>query len=201
MAEQAGKDCVIKISGAKVSMTSEATTTSDNKTYQITNVVKQVLDRTAPPTVQVAGVTVTTGFTINYLSGSVIFSSVNGGGAVTVSGYYLPMATAAYANKMNHHMAADILDITPFLATYKKRMAGLNSASGSLSQFNITDATYSAALKAGVPVVIEDRTSGSALPNRFWALLDSDEVEAAIAGIQNETITWISHDSWLKLGV
>jgi len=55
-------------------------------------------------------------------------------------------------------------------------------------------------LAAGVPVVLEILSASTDEPDRYWVLLESDEVQAAIDGIQDEVITWVSYDYWLRLG-
>lgn len=202
MAEQPGKNTLIKISGAPTTMTIEATTLiTTGLVYQITNAVKQVLDPAAPPTVLVAGSAVSAStYTVNYLSGKITFKT-SATRTVTVTGKYLPMSIAAYANSMSNSRAVDVHDSTPFQATHKTRISGLKSASGTLTQFDVTDTTYTDALVAGLPVVMEIRAGLTDQPDRFLALLESTEVQAAIDGIQSETISWISKDSWLRLGV
>lgn len=201
MAELSGNNCVIKISGAATSMTGEATTTADDTVYQISNVVKQVLDRDTVPTVLDGGVATAENYTVNYLNGKITFADVDNARVITVTGKYLPMSIAAYANKMSKSENVDVLDTTAFSNTHKKRIAGLKSASGTLSQFDVTDTTYLDALTAGVPIVIEQRNISTDEPDRFWALLESDKVEAAVEGVQNETVSWVSYDAWIKLGV
>jgi hypothetical protein len=266
MGEVAGRSCVIKISGAAVVFTGEATTQGGgNTTYQITDTSKQVLDREEQIHVLVKGtndtaesgttttnlkltahglatgdviintsranakrevtyvdannVTVatvtgqTTGdtievykepaagsYTLNRLNGKATFGTALSR-TVLMSGKYLPMSTAAYANKMSRADQVDILDKTKFGSTSRERLAGLLSASGTFSQFDVTDTTYLAALTAGDPIVIEDRTEAAGEPNRTWALLDSDAVDAAVGELQNEIISWVSYDTWLRLGV
>jgi hypothetical protein len=264
MAELAGKDVVIKISGTATAMVGEATTAAANLTYQITNVVKQVLDRTATirvhkfsendaaedettttniemaahglvtgdliinetrsnaarivtyvddNNVTVAAVTGQTegdtiakypteaasAYSLNRLNGLVTYASAISR-VIKVSGDYLPMSTAAYANDMSRKTECDILEITQFGDSNKKRMPGLLSASGTLTNLDLTDTTYADALTAGDPVVIEDRDYSTSEPNRVWALLEGDELKAAISSAQNEPVSWIAHDEWLKLG-
>ena len=200
MSERAGYQCQIKISGTATSMTAEATTTTDDQVYQITNTAKQVLDRTATITVLDDGIATAEDYTLNRLNGTITFDSVDGDRVITVTGYYLPMTVAAYANAASESRNVDMLDSTVFGDTYKSRVAGLKSASGTLSQFDVTDTTYIDALTAGEPVVIEKRTLSTDEPDRYWALLESSEVAAAVEGLQNESISWVSYDSWLRLG-
>lgn len=201
MAELAGLNTAIKISGAATSMTAEATTLiTTGLVYQISNAAKQVLDINTPPTVLVGGSAVSAStYTVNYLNGKITFLT-SATRTVTVTGKYLPMTTAAYAHSMSISEAVDLMETTPFGSTHKKRITGLKSASGTFNQFDITDATYESALTASVPVVIEHVAYSGAQPDRYWALLNSDEVAAAIGSVQDETISWISHDEWIKLG-
>lgn len=138
-------------------------------------------------------------YNLNRLNGTVTFPTATSR-VIRISGNYLPMSVAAYANQMSKNEAADILDVTKFGDTYHKRKAGLKSASGSLTNFYSVDEVFSAALTAGEPVVIEDRTAAAAEPDRYWALLESSEVSAAIEGMQSQAVSWISHDAWIKLG-
>jgi len=200
MTERAGYDCAIKISGTETSMTGEATTTADTISYQITNTVKQVLDRDTAPTVLDGGSATAEDYTVNYLNGTITF-----GGAdtrvITITGKYLPMTTAAYAHTMSDSRVCNLLDVPKFQETHIDRVAGMKSASGTLSQWDVTDETYKDALEAGNPIVIEILSKSTDGPDRFWALLDSDELQAAVDGMQDEVISWVSYDQWLRLGV
>ena len=201
MAETTGFNAQIKISGAATSMTAEATTTADDTVYQITAAAKQVLDRDTPPTVLDGGVETEEDYTVNYLTGKITFGSADETRVITVTGNYLPMTVAAYANQASHSDVCSMNDATKFGDTHKKRIAGLKSASGTLTNFYSADEVFTDALTAGNPVVIEDRTASTAEPNRYWALLDSTEVAAAIEGLIQQAVSWVSYDSWIKLGV
>lgn len=70
-------------------MTTEAMTDSgDHKRYSITDKTKVAWDNTQAFTVYVAGSEVTTGFTIEYPGGEVVFAASQGANAVTVTGAY-----------------------------------------------------------------------------------------------------------------
>ena len=265
MPEVAGKDCVIKVSGSPVAMIGEATTTTGNISYQITNAVKRVLERVGTILVLKKGtndaaeagttttnltmtahglatgdviinttranavravtylnannVTVTavtgqttgdvievykqeptTAYILNRLNGTVTYPSALAR-TILISGNYLPMSTAAYANSASYSMNCDMLDKTKFGDAYKLRLAGHKYASGSLTQLDMADTYFEPALTASLPVVIEYLTTSAGLPTRFWALLESAEVQAAIDGMQNQVVTWISTEAFLKLNV
>ena len=159
-----------------------------------------VTGQTTSDTIEIYKTEPATAYTLNRLNGKVTYLT-NVSRVIKISGSYLPMTTAAYANSSSTNKTAEVLDVTTFGLTHKKRIAGLKSASGTLSQFDVADTTYSAALTAGVPIVIESRTVSTEEPDRFWALLESDEVKAAVDGVQDETVSWVSYDAWINLGV
>jgi hypothetical protein len=202
MSERGGKDTVIKISGAAVTITNEAAADSgDHQMYQITNAAKQVLDVLTPPTVKVGGTTTVESYTLSYLNGKVTFATVNAGrSAVTVTGKYLPLTSVAYAHVMSTKSAVDMMEVNTFGFDYKKRINGLKFASGSLGQWDVLDTTFTDALLAGVPVVMETRSKSSDSPDRYWALLESRELSAALTDPQNETVTWVSTNEWITQG-
>lgn len=199
--ELQGYNTQIKISGAATPMTGEVTSTSDNTAYQITAATKRVLDRDTAPTVLDGGSATAETYTVDYLSGTITFESADAGRVITVTGNYLPMTVAAYANQASIAYACDSKEANTFGTAYKKRLPTLKFASGSLSQFDVTDTTYSDALLAGTPIVVEYRAISTDDPNRVWALLEKSEVQSAIDGIQNQVVTWISTDAWLRLSV
>ena len=265
MAEIAGKDCQIKISGVLTTMVGEGTTSvAGNLIYNITDEAKQVLDRTGAIKVQkkgtddiseagttstnitmtahglvtgdlicnldrssayrlvayvdddnvavasVAGQTTgndievykteaTADYLINRLNGRVTYPTATVR-VIKISGNYYPMSVAAYAKSASDNKNCDILDITKFGNQYKNRLAGLKSASGTVEHINVIDDYFKDALTAGDPIVIEHRTASSNTPDRFWALLESTEMSAAVEGLQSETVSWISKNSWISLG-
>lgn len=139
-------------------------------------------------------------YTLNRLNGSVTYGSATSR-VIKISGDYLPMTTAAYASQMTRNDACELLDKTVFGDDHRKRTAGLKAASGALTNFYSADETYTAALEAGEPIVLEDRPISTDEPNRTWALLESSEVAAAVDGLQTQVVSWVSYDEWLRLGV
>lgn len=200
MSELAGRDVIIKISGAGTSMTGEATTTVDNQSYQISNAAHRVIDWASALTVLDGGVETVEDYSINYLNGTITFDSVDGDRVITLTGKYRPMSVAAYAYSMSISRSVELHDVTPFGVTHKKRIAGLKSASGSLSQFDVIDATFNTALQAGEPVVLEYLPYSEAEPDRYLVLLESSELAAAIDNPQEESVSWVSKNEWIILG-
>jgi hypothetical protein len=196
---KAGRLTVVKVSGTAVAMTGEATTTTDNTVYQITNTAKRVLDRDATITVKDGGVATAETYTLDRLGGTITFTSADPGRVITVDGDYLPMSTAAYAHAHTYRKGVDLHLIPAYGATHKKRLPGLKFASGTLSQWDVTSDYFSDALTAGEPIVLEFRAEAAGEPKRVWALLESDEMRSAIASPQDEIVTFISTDELLNL--
>ncbi len=161
--------------------------------------VTAVTGQTAGDTIMRYPTEASSSYTLNRLNGTVTYAGASSR-VIKISGDYLPMATAAYANSMSRTDSTEILDISAFGDEYKNKLAGIKSASGTLTQLNMTDTTYSDALTAGNPIVLEDRGISTDEPNRTWVLLDSDEIQAAVEGDQSETVSWVSKDEWLRLG-
>lgn len=203
MAELAGKSVVIKVGGSAVSMTAEPTTPAgDNKTYQITNPIKRAIDWETQPIVKVGGSASSEAYSIDYLIGKVIFQDADAERAtVTVDGKYIPLSVAAYANSFSRSMECDLLDTSVFGSEYKSRIPGMLSASGSLTQIDMTDTVYVDALKSGKPLLIEDVPDAGLEPNRVWACLEGVEESADATGLQSMTIGWTSKNKYLTLGV
>ena len=200
MAELAGKSVVLKISGTAVALTDEATATTDNKNYQIVNEAKQVIDWTYPVLVEEGGSPTGETYSINYLNGTITFGTIAVRGAITVSGKYLPMSVAAYANSFSRTDECSLYETSVFGNDYKSRIGGLKSASGSLTNIDVADLIYVPVLVSGSPIIIEDRAEAGGLPNRTMAILESVEDAASVDDLQTRSIGWTSTDEFVRLG-
>ena len=74
-----GYNCNIKVASNGVAMTDEATTTSDNISYQITDSAKRIVDLNTAITVKDGGTATTEKYTFNYITGTVTFTSADAG--------------------------------------------------------------------------------------------------------------------------
>lgn len=193
----AGKTVVLKISGDGLPITSGLSTTDDT-IYQITNAAQRVLN---PDNliVQVDGSAPTEPYVINYLNGTITFQSADTRD-VTVTGEYLPMTAIGSAREASHSEECALLDASVFGVEYVKRTQGLKSASGTITEIDITDTTFLDALREGKPVILEDRADESGEPNRWKILLEEIEESADVTDLQTRTISWSSTDEWIRLG-
>lgn len=188
MAATAGKLANVKVSGTAVSFTDEATTTTDDQTYKITDTTKIPWHRTAAITVEVGGSPVTTGFTINRLTGEVVFDTV-ATRTVTVTGSSLPMADVAQAYEYTLTIEADNQEATPFKQEFINRVQGMKDVSASISRYFVVDDVFLDQVTAGADCVLEfylDYTDDAFC--RVWALIASDEVSAAADGVVEDAI-------------
>lgn len=204
MAETAGRLAIVKVSGTATDLATETLTRVDDNNWQVTTAAKQVLDRDVTPVLEEddGGWADIEYESVDKLSGIFTFSGAGytAGSDIRVkTGNYLPMSSAAYAHAYTYRRGVDLHDASIFLATHKNRIPGLKYASGTLSQWDMTSAYFSDALTAGNPIVLEFRDAAASDPLRVWALLESQEMRAAIESAQDEIVTFISTDNLLNL--
>ena len=207
MSEIAGRLAVIKVSGDPVTAVVEGLTYITNTSWQVTDVLKQVLDRNTEPTLETddgLGGWDPISFTkVNKLNGKFTFDGAGFADTETIrikTGNYLPMSSAAYAHAYTYNKQASLMEVNRFGDTHKKRIVGTKFSSGSLNQWDVTDTYFSNVLTSGEPMVLELRASAAGDPQRLWALIESTEMSAAIDSPQDEVVSFISTDELLKLG-
>jgi len=191
-----GRKALVKVAGAAVTFTDEATTSlGDNKRYQITATTKRVWDRATALAVKVAGVLTGESYTYNRLTGIVTFATVDAGrGAVTLSGKYVPMSVAVGAKNYSFSIARAMLVDTDFDSAntnngFDSYQTSLLSVEGSIGARLTTDPTLRDVLLAGNPVVIQLYVDRSGDPDlTLWALLDKHQAQAAFDAVQDGTI-------------
>lgn len=194
----AGKDVIIKVSGQGVVATDLPTVTTDNKTYQITDTLKQVIALNTPVTVKNNGVVTTEKFKINRLQGKIEFETVDDTRVITVDCTYLPLIQVAEAHVASYTEATDLHEVPRFGDTHKRRIPGLKYASGSLNHWDILDSTFDDALVSGKPVVLEYKHSETGNTKRLFALLESTEMSLAIDNPYEQSVSFISTDEFIR---
>lgn len=193
----AGKDVIIKVSGQGVVATGLATTTTDNKTYQIADELKQVIALSTPIIVYDNGVETTEKYKVHRLTGTIEFETEKERD-ITIDCTYLPLAKVAEAHVASYTEAVDIHEVPRFGDTHKRRIPGLKYASGSLSHWDILDSTFDDALVSGKPVVIELKPSAQGKTKRLFALLESTEMALAIDNPHEQSVSFISTDEFIR---
>lgn len=194
----AGKDVIIKISGEGVVTTDLATITTDYKTYQIADELKQVIALNTPVTVKNNGVETEEKYKLNRLNGTITFETVDDTRVITIDCTYLPLVQVAEAHAASYTEATDLHEVPQFGDTHKRRIPGLRYASGSLNTWDILDTTFTDALTSGKPVVIELKPSAQGKTKRLFALLESTEMSLAIDNPSEQSVSFISTDEFIR---
>ena len=184
----AGYLCEVKAVSSGTAMTDEATTTSDNLTYQITDSAKRILDLDTTVVVEDGGVPTSESYEINYLEGKIVFSSAVAR-TITVTGAYLTPVTVATADSYNLSINTDELDNTPFNTRFRTYQAGLTSGTATLGRFHVADSFFVDEILSGNIMLVEflvDSTSTSL----FYGIMTSDDVTADVADLIKESVTY-----------
>lgn len=179
----AGKNALVKATGAAVGFTAEATNTSDNQNYQIADATKQVWCAFCTITVLDGGIPTSESFTLNRLTGTVTFGSASVR-TITVTGSFLPLATVAQAFDFTYSISADNADTTEFTNQYIQRTQTVKDFSASLTRFENIDKVFFDRLNAGDSIVLEffeDFTGTADL--RARVLISTEEGSAAVDGV------------------
>lgn len=164
---------------------------------QITASTKRIIDINQDIIVEVDGVAQTSGYTVDTLNGTVLFTADQTGNVVTVTGYYVPTSTAAECHEWSNSITQDFEDTPRFQDEWNRKTPTLKSASGSLSEWYNVDTYFSDALIAGNPVVIELYAQDTLNPDRVWGVLNSVEMSAAVDGVAETSVSYESTNKML----
>ena len=196
--ELTGNLVSIKVSGAPTTLAEAALQWITNTEWEVDNENFQVIDLDSDPVLERydGAVWVEIPYkTVNRLSGKFTFDGEGHPSEDMIrvkSGYYLPMTVAAYAHDYSYTREVELYQVPRFLATYMNRITGQKFASGSLSQWDVQDSYYTDALVAGNPVVLEIRPTENSSPRRVWAVLENEELAAAIGSPQDLAVSFVS---------
>lgn len=185
----------VKVTGAAVPVTGEATTFLTGKRYQVTNAARRIIEPTATITVKDNGVSVSAAniLAVEHLFGIVEFQAAYSvTGPVTIDFSYLPTYQVAECNSGSFEMSRELLDSSVFETQWRKKTPGLLDFSGSLKSLQVqtvdidtvTGGTQSVDgwLKAGTHRVLDVLfASGERL--RAWVLFSSHNVTNEVDGL------------------
>ena len=137
-------------------MADEATSTTDNKTYQITSASKRLLDLNTDITVEDDGISTSESYEISYLDGTVTFDIEDVTRVITITGAYLTPAIVATADSFSISVSGDALEITPFNEDgFRSFEQGLVSGTLNLSRFHASDDLLIDPILSGDTAIIE----------------------------------------------
>jgi hypothetical protein len=182
-----------------VAFTNEATgDAGDHKTFTISNAVKRYWDDTQALTVQTSPdgttwTTVSSGFTIQAVGGTVIFTNAVTGAtpSVRVSGFYLPYSLVGTATSVDITHTVDILDSTTFSSgAWKTKVASLVGSEYKFTKWWI-DHFFITALDTKLRFVLS-AYSGANANQRFdaYGRIKSDSIKSAVNALVSEDLSF-----------
>lgn len=183
-------DCIINTTRSNASRLVSAVVDANNFT------VASVTGQTTGDTIALYPTEPITAYTINRVIGTVIYSTAVSR-TILVTGSYLTTTTAAECKEYKITIDSNNIDVTKFQDDWLVKVQGLLSASGSLSRWKTTDTTFYDALTAGLPVVIELYSQDTNNPDRMFAILNKAEMSAAVAGANEEAVSFESTNKML----
>jgi hypothetical protein len=200
MSIRKGYETVIKISGGSTNFTAQnANDSGDHMLYTMAQTAVRAFDPDGVFTVYDGGVETTEDYEIDYIQGGVRFATADTR-TITIAGACLTMSTVATASSLSVNESSDLLDITPFNGVgYRKRKAGLKSASGTITEFDVADETFTDAIISAEFLILDIYEVSHALPKRYWAVFESSELQAAVEGAQTQVLSWQSHKEYDRL--
>lgn len=132
-----------KTDDVATAMTDEATTERTTTRFQITNAVKRYIDQNTAITVKVNTVVQTSGYSIEYAGGFIVFDTSKTGTTVTITGAYWTMAVVAQLYEWKFASKMGKATCTPFgTTTGVHRIATSLDFSGSFEGYWLTDDYY-----------------------------------------------------------
>lgn len=183
-----GHLCEVKAQSSAVAMTDEATTTSDNLTYQITDSSKRYIDLETAVVVKDSAIATTERYYINHVLGTINFYET-GTRTITVTGAYVGTTTVATGKEFAFNGKTEALNKTQFQDTFKQFQAGLKSGNATLGRWAVTDELFIDALMDGEAKIIEyyvDDTHKFA----FYGLVTQTEKESEVGELQEEKLNF-----------
>ena len=117
MATLQGFKALVKAQSSSTAFTGEATTTSDNQNYVVTDTAKRIFPLDATIVVKDGGSPTAEDYTLSRLANNdinVTFGTVDAGRVITMDGEYVTLTTIATASSYSFTATSDALDNTPF---------------------------------------------------------------------------------------
>lgn len=190
----------IKKGGTPTTLTATACTQiGSSKSYQITDATKQVLDTATTVIVKDAGVDHTADvLSIDYLLGIATFKSAyTPGGAITITGKYLPMTNLGKAMTWDLKQTADTIETTDLGTAqanggYSTFEPGLRTVTMSLKGFYDVTAALRALVNNRSQVIIEINPDGGgkSLCRGFFKA-SGDSQTGAVGALEEESTDFV----------
>ena len=181
----------VKMQSSSIVFTDEATTTGDDKSYTITDNVKDIWALDSTIVVKDNAIVTIEKFTISRLTGTITFGTVDAGRIITVSGDYVLLTSVAQSKNFTFAGVTDALDNTAFNVTgFRSFQSGLKSGTAELGRWVIVDNLFVDLLLSPSIKVIEYFPDVNEDPIRFFGLLTEESINANVEGLAEEALTF-----------
>jgi hypothetical protein len=192
MAPYAGKTALVRAAQGSAALTDEPTTAITASIYQITALVRQVLDPVAPITVAADGVVVDPAdYILDRLYGIVYFL-LPPTGPVTVTGRYWPLATITEATQYSYTLKATVTDVSRFQDEYTERVQSLKDVSYAIDAWRQADEDFWEDIWQTTSlflIEIWDNPNTQTSPTlRGWALCSANGSQPTIGAATKQTV-------------
>ena len=191
MAAVAGKVGAVymQTSDASVAFTTEATTDSgDNKTFYITDRDKAYWDKTNGVTVYVDGVETTSGFSVEYAGGYVVFDEAETD-PVTVTGKYYTVSQVGGFYNWSLDINVDVADVTTYASDgWKENLPTVHDFAVSAEAYWADDTFLDRLSEEVILALYVDSSASNKYRYEGFAHISSDSVSDPADGIVEDSI-------------
>jgi len=195
----------VRVSGAAVAATGEATTFLGGRRYQVTNTGRRIIDPAVAVVVRDNGTPVAAAniLAIDFLFGVVEFQAAyTVTGPVTLDFSWLPTYQVGECRSGSFGLNAELVDASVFETQWRKRQPTLLDFEGTLQSLQlpvvdidtVTAGTQSIDgwLKAGTPRLL-DVLFASGQRMRAWVLFSGHSIQGEVAGIVTVDVSFQGH--------
>lgn len=187
----------VQTTDAAITFTTEATTANGTAytRYSIAAPAKRYWDKNSAVTVKKNGSTITTGFTIEYVGGVVVFAvALINTDVITVSGKYWTVSQVGGFFNWSLDIAMATEEVPTFGDTFKSYMPTLYEWSGSAEKY-WGDNAFLTAIGTEVVVVLYADSASTMARYEGFAVITADGIEDAVDGIITETLDFTGNGS------
>jgi len=187
----------IQTEAAPISFANEETVANDDFTrYMISNTVKRYWDKNSVVMVKVNDSAVSTGFSIEYCGGVVVFeTALDPLDEVTISGSYLIVSQHGGFFNWSAELEMETSDVTTFQsAGWKENLPTIKGFSVSAESYWGDEEFFS---RLGEKVIIALYVDSGPSKRRYegWGLISSDKIDTSVEDVIDENIEFQGTDS------
>lgn len=185
----AGKKAQLKVTGDPLGFTDESFSTTDDLIYTIDDESKEIWGAFSTITVYDNGIEITDDFTLNRLTGQIIFETADSR-EITADGEYLPLSIIGEAFAYGYTLSAENVETTRFGSEYTQREQALLDFESTLEKFHEIDSYFYEALVESHFLVVEYfYHEDEPYDLRARVLISEDEITGSVEEMIEDGIT------------